>query len=539
MTAAGDGVSASRWSVLRASLGNGHVRRALLAYLLFDLAEWAAYISLLVWAYDQGGITASSVIALIQLVPACLLAASVSGLVERLGAGRALSVGYALQSAGLLLTGFAILAGAPFGVAAIAAAATGVTVTLTRPSHNTVLPALAATTSELTAANSASGMAEALAAVAGPLVAAVLIGPWGAGGVLVALAVGLLAAAALTVSIPVRSTRRPPSGPTRRIRPVLRDQTARSLLIMSAAEYVLVGMLDILLVAFALDALDLHASGPGLLNAAVGAGGVLGAACSVVLVGRERLAPALLVGAIVAGVSFALAGASELLVVAVVFLAMGGAGKLFVDVGSRTLVQRCLPDNLLAAFFGAQEATMMVGIAAGSVLAPILVAAIGVHWSFVAASVVLPAVCLLCLPGLRKADARAHVPEEVFALLSRVPFLAALAPRMVERLAIEARLVTAPVGQAVVSEGAFGDTFFVIQHGAAKVTTGGHPVRELGAGDHFGELALLRDVPRTATVTISSDAQLIELERESFLFAVTGSPHAVVAAEEHARRYTY
>ena len=538
MTTAGDGVSASRWSVLRASLGNGHVRRALLAYLLFDLAGWAAYISLLVWAYDQGGIAASSVIALIQLVPGCLLAASVSGLVERLGAGRALSVGYALQSAGLLLTGFAILAGAPFGVVAVAAAATGVTVTLTRPSHNTVLPALAATTSELTAANSASGMAEALAAVAGPLVAAVLIEPWGAGGVLVTLAVGLLAAAALTVSMPVRARRRP-SGPTRRIRPVLRDQTARSLLIMSAAEYVLVGMLDILLVAFALDALDLHASGPGLLSAAVGAGGVLGAATSVVLVGRERLAPALLVGAIVAGASFAVAGASELLVVAVVFLAMGGAGKLFVDVGSRTLVQRCLPDNLLAAFFGAQEVTMMVGIAAGSVLAPILVATIGVHWSFVAASVVLPAVCLLCLPGLRKADARAHVPEEVFALLCRVPFLAALAPRMVERLAIEARLVTVPVGQAVVSEGAFGDRFFVIQHGAAEVTTAGRPVRELGAGDHFGELALLRDVPRTATVTISSDAQLIELKRESFLFAVTGSPHAVVAAEEHARRYTY
>jgi MFS family permease len=539
VTRAADEVAPSRAVVLRAALDNGAVRRALVAYLLFNLAEWAAYISLLVWAYDRGGVTASSAMALIQLVPASLLAASVSALVERLGPGRALTVGYALQAVGLALTGAAIMLGAPFGVAAVAAAVTSVAVTLTRPAHNTVLPALARTTGELTAANSASGTVEALAAVAGPLMAAVLIGAWGAGGVLVALAAGQLAAAALTSGMPVRRTPRVSKGPNPRIRLVLRDRTARTLAVLTAAEYTLIGMLDILLVALALDALDLRASGPGLLNAAVGVGGVLGAGLSVLLVGRARLAPALLVGAVAAGVAFALTGASERVVVAVVFLALGGAGKLFVDVASRTLVHRCLPDKLLAAFFGVQETTMMAGLAAGSLLAPILVTAVGLSWSFVVAGVVLPTVCLLCLPALWAADARTHVPEHVFALLRGVPFLAALAPRVVERLAIEARVVAVPAGQAVVSQGGSGDTFYVIEQGTAEVTTSGRRARELGAGDFFGELALLRDIPRTATVVMTSDALLVELDREPFLLAVTGSPQAVDAAEEGARRYTH
>src|SRR5262249_55921857 len=159
---------------------------------------------------------------------------------------------------------------------------------------------------------------------------------------------------------------------------------------------------------------------------------------------------------------------SDLVVVAIVFLALGGAGKLFVDVASRTLVQRCLPDRLLVAFFGVQEATLTAGLAIGSLLAPILVALVGVRWSFVAACVVLPIVCLFCSPALRRADARAHVPEDVFALLRRVPFLAVLAPRVVERLAIDAQVVAVPAGSAVVSQGASGETFYVIQQGATE-----------------------------------------------------------------------
>ena len=81
----------------------------------------------------------------------------------------------------------------------------------------------------------------------------------------------------------------------------------------------------------------------------MGLGGILGAGLTVLLVGRARLAPALLVGTVVAGIPLALTGASELVVVACLFLALGGAGKVFVDVTSRTLIQRALPDRMLVA----------------------------------------------------------------------------------------------------------------------------------------------------------------------------------------------
>ncbi len=534
-------VPATRRDLLVQALANRSLRRVLAAYLLFNLAEFANWIALLVWAYDRSGVRGASALALLQLVPATLLAPAAASVSARLSHRQALTVGYASQALAYLATGLALAAAAPYVVVVVLATLGAVAITFTRPVHNSVLPELADTTGELTAANTASGSVEAVAALGGPLLAAVVIAPWGAAGVLLVTAMGLTLAALLTSRLRVAGVGegRMVAGQGQRtpLRAVVRSRTARTLSAMVAAEYVLVGMMDILLVVLALDLLGLSASGPGLLTAAMGAGSILGAAATVVLVGRDRLALVLVVAAIATGIPIALAGQVPGAVLAAVLLAAAGAGKLFVDVGSRTLAQRALPERMLVSVFGVQEAMMMGGLAIGSLLAPVLVATGGARWAFVAAGSFLPLVALLSWWGLRDADAHAVVPGDVFEVLSRVPILAVLAPRTIERLARGATTADVAAGTVVVREGDVGETFYVIVSGRARVTLGGAVLRDLGPGDWFGEIALLRAVLRTATVTMTTDADLVRVEREPFLIAVTGTPRAVAAADEHADRY--
>ena len=177
---------------------------------------------------------------------------------------------------------------------------------------------------------------------------------------------------------------------------------------------------------------------------------------------------------------------------------------------------------------------MMTGLALGTLAAPVLVHAIGPQASFVVAGLFLPVVTLVSFPRLRSLEAGAEVPADVLAGLLAVPILAVLAPRVVERMARDAVVVTATQGDVVVAEGEPGQRFFVIGSGRVDVTMAGRHVRELGPGGWFGEIALLRDVPRTATVTASEDTVLWALERDSFLASVAAAPRARTVADDHA-----
>ena len=132
------------------------------------------------------------------------------------------------------------------------------------------------------------------------------------------------------------------------------------------------------------------------------------------------------------------------------------------------------------------------------------------------------AVGLVRLRTLASAEQRVEVPVQELELLRAVPMFAPLAPPILERLAARAIRVAVPAGEAIIREGEPGDRFYVVVSGRVEVSVGGRVLRELGGGDSFGEIALLRDSPRTASISALEPTQLLALERAPFLGAVTG-----------------
>jgi MFS family permease len=531
----------SRSAVMLKALRNRRLLRVQAAYLLFNIVEWASWIAILVWAYDDGGVRAASAVAVVQLVPAALLASPAATRLDRLPRARALTLGYATQALALGGLGLALAVPAPAALVVFLAVLGAVAMTLTRPVHHSLLPEISDTTAELTAGNSTSGWAEAAGVFLGPLVCGILILAAGPSGVVLAMA----AASALGALVTLRMTTHastPTSGGLEAkqehlLRTVVRDPAARLLSGLIFALNTLVGIADILLVVLALDILDMSQAGPGLLNSAVGLGQIVGAAATVVLVGRRHIAAAVVVAAVVAGVTFMVSGLVAVPLAAVLLIGVFGASKLFFDIATRTMVQRLLPDRLLLAVFGLQESLMMAAFALGSLVAPILVAAFGPRGAFAVAGAILPVVALLAYPRLRRLDRATQVPADVLRLLLDVPLLSVLPPRVVERLALEARRVEAQPWEAVGSEGDPGNQFFVIDQGRVKVSKGDRHLRDLGPGDWFGELALLRDIPRTATVTAETAVAMWAVERDSFLAAVGAATRSREVADEHARHY--
>ena len=290
------------------------------------------------------------------------------------------------------------------------------------------------------------------------------------------------------------------------------------------------GALDLLLVVLAFRLLDTGSAGVGFLNAAFGVGSVLGAGGAVLLIGRRRLAPPLLWGAVLWGAALGLTGLASDLAAAAVLLAAAGAGRPLIDVAGRTLLQRVVDERVRARVFGVLEGLAMAALAVGFAVVPALTAVLGDRGAFLVVGAALPTAMLLAWPRLTAVDAGAVVPEAELALLRGVPIFAPLSAPVLEGLAARLVRVDAPTGTTVIREGDTGDRFYVLADGRVEVSVAGRAVDAHGPGGFFGEVALLRDVPRTATVTATTDVRLFALERADFLEAVTGHAASADAA---------
>ena len=515
------------------------LRRVELAFGGFTAAEWGVWIAMLVYAYEQGGATTAGLVAAAQLVPAALFAPFAAMLADRRAPGRVLTAGYAGQALALAATAAALLAGAPPLLAYALAAVAATLMTITRPTQSALVPALARTPEELTATNVLSGWIESVSVLVAPAAAGVLLAVGSPGVVFAVMAAVVTASALLVVPVhgpaPAGDARPPIEEALAGFRLLQREPAARVLVGLLGAQFVAIGALDVLYVVLALSVLDLGGSGAGYLNAAFGAGGVAGIAATMVLIGRRRLLSPVVVGVAAWSAAFAILAAWPSTLAALLLLAAAGAGRSLLDVAGRTLLQRTVPANVLARVFGVLEGLSAAALAVGSLLTPALVSLAGARWAVAGVGLLLPLAVLATARRLAEIDRRAPVPVVEISLLRSLPLFAPLGAPQLEALAhglVETRVAA---GQAVVREGERGDRFYVVAEGELEVEAGGRELRRLGRGEGFGELALLRDVPRTATVTALGEARLFALDKTTFLAGIGSHPRAAGEAERLVR----
>jgi predicted MFS family arabinose efflux permease len=520
-----------------------NLRRIELAFAGFNMAEYASWIAILVFAYDRGGATMAAFVATIQLIPAGIIAPFAAYAGDRFRRDRVLVAGYVAQAVSLAATATALLAHAPVAIIYGAAAVAATSLTFTRPAQASLLPSITRTPEDLTAANVASSVIEGVGVFLGPAIAGVILKFSGPGTVVAVFAGVSLAAALLTSRMRVDSAAVTPPARVSAgavlhetlggFRVLRREREARLLVLLLSSGAVVIGALDVLFVASAIDLLHMGDSGAGFLSSAFGIGGILGATAAIALVGRPRLTPPLAGGAALFGVPLAALAIAPAVATAPLLIAAGGGGRTLADISGRTLLQRIAPDEVLTRVFGVLEGLGAMALAVGAVGASALVAACGIRIALVVTGAFVPVTVLLAGRELLAIDREAVVPDALaLALFRRIPIFSPLPAPAIERVMANLIPVTAAAGDVLIREGDPGDRFYVIAEGSAVVVTAaGGQVIDRGPGDYFGEIALLRDIPRTATVTATSRVRLFALERDHFLQAVTGHPQSIEAAD--------
>ena len=531
------------WGVVRAILGNPALRRLELAFLLFNAVEFGTWVAILLYAYAAIGPASVGIVAVIQLVPGALLAPLLSNLADRFPRGRVLFLGYVAQlvTFGATWVGMALDAPPVLVIAAATCAAT--VLTITRPTHGSLVPSLARTPEELTAANGWSGSMEGAGMLLGPLVAAGILLVATPAAVFGAATIACLLAAALAVHLPHVGAVAEPSTRTGDdanagsvldgLRLAARHGSTRLVVGILAVRMVVIGALDVLFVLLALEVYDIGDSGASMLNAALGLGVVAGGAITFTFVGRQHLAPILATAGLVAGLALVAIGAISSAVAAAALIVATGVGFAICDIVGRTILQRVTPDLVLGRVLGAVEGLAFAGLAVGALLAPLLALWVGVQGAVVLVGLLLPAGIALSWVGLRAMDRLVLVPVRALELLRASSIFAPLPLPQVDWLARQARWITVEPGKVLIAEGDPGDAYYVLESGTLAVSQGGRPIRVVDArADGVGEIALLRDVPRTATVTAAATSVLLMIRREAFLEVVAGHPPSRDAAQQ-------
>jgi MFS family permease len=525
-----------RLAVLRRALASRRLRRVEAAFLGFGISEYGVWVVVLVFAFRRGGTAAAGIIAAVQLLPASVVAPLGARLIDVRGAAATLCGGYVAQALALGATAAFMLAGAPAAVVYAGAVVAACAVTLTRPAQAALLPALVDTPAQLTAANVVNGWVDNVTLLAGPALASIALGIATPGWALIVFA-GVVAVSAVVVAplcrLGVVAGAEEPDEDAVTVRDAVREAPgALPALAMLTAEYAVLGALDVLEVVLAALVLGLGAGGAGYLGAAFGAGGLLGAAVALTLVGRYRLARPLLLAGTIWGAAFLALGAWPAAGAALCLLAVAGGGRTVLDVGGRTILHRTVPRTLHGRIFGVVEGLETLGLAVGSLLVPLLVTIAGPRGAVAAVGGLLVVVPLLTMPALHRIERAAPRLDAEVGVLREVPLFAMLNAPVLEDLARALTPLEAPAGETIVREGEPGTQYFIVAGGRLDVSIGGGRVRTLGRGDGFGEIALLHDGVRTATVTATSDVGLYSLERAPFLEAVTGSRQAHRAARQ-------
>ena len=501
-------------------------------------AEWVFTTVLSVYAYRQGGVAAVGGLGVARMVPTALSLPLATAIVDRVRRERVILWGGVLRGGCIAAAAVAAAAGAPalvvYALAVLATMAFGPYV----PAHTALLPALCRTPVELTSANVVRGFVDAVSVLLGPLLAAAVLAVSGVVGALAVAAALSVASGAVLARLGYEATTPSPGIAegigfgqlTAGLRVLSRDADTRAIVLLGAGQSAVRGALTVFIVALAVGLLGLGDPGVGLLNAALGAGGVVGAVGSGLLVAGRGLAAWFGVGIALWSAPLAFVAAWPVPGAAFALLGLIGVANALVDVTGYTLLQRIVPERVLGRVLGTLTALVFAGGALGAAAAPLLIAALGLRTALLAVGLLLPPAVALTWRRLRRIDRGLVVRDEDLALLDRIEFLRPLAVPTMQLLAHGLRRAWIAAGQPVFRQGDAGDRFYIIAAGEADVIHDGKPLRRLTTGAGFGEIALLHDVPRTATVQAVTELDLRAIDRVPFLLAVSGSKASTGAA---------
>jgi len=521
---------------LRSVFANPGLRRLELAAVGSFAGAWGYAVALAIFAFDAGGATAVGIAMLCRMLPAALTAPFIAVISDR-RPRRQVMLTADLVRVGLM-SAIALIAAAdgPPVLAYGLAGVSGMFSAAFTPAEAAILPGLARTPDELTAANATSSTIESVGSFGGPAIGGVLVAIGGPalGFAFTAAAFAWSAAMVWRIQEPAREPRNmeEPESITGEVSAGFRAIGSGGPITLLVGLYglqtLVAGALDVLIVVIALDLAGMGQGGVGTLYAVLGAGGLAGAAIVLPLARGSRLAATFAVGMLLWGLPIVLIAGWSTPLGAIVALAAVGVGNTLVDVSALTLLQRAVPEDVLARAFGVLESVFVGTIGLGGVLAPVLVSAFGAEGALVATGLVLPAATGLAWRRLRAIDRASRPPVELAELLRGVPMLAVLPEPVLESLVSSVERVAVAAGDQVITRGDEGDRFYVVASGSVEVQ---EARVTLGRGESFGEIALLRDVPRTATVVAAEPSELLALDRDTFIAAVTGHAPSRAAAE--------
>lgn len=539
-------------SAFRSVWRNRNLRRIETSITASSLGGWGYSIAVSVYAFEIGGASAVGLMWLVRMIPSALLAPAAGVVADRMRRRTVMLVSDALRFVVIIVATIAVWQDWSSAIVYVAAAVAAVLGTPFFAASGALLPSLATTPGELTAANAVTGIIDSVGFFLGPAIAGVVLAASNIQTAFLLTAGAILLSFLINTGLPADPQPVEPAAAEHGaneaeeaasalarfgsqalvgFKTIGSDSRLAVLLGIFAAACLLTGATEVLIVSIAFDLLHLGNGAVGYLNSSFGIGALVGAIVTAALVGAKRLSRPFIAGALLCGAPLII-GVWPNRGAAVVALVLLGIGNPLIDVPCFTLLQRAVPEAVLARVFGVLQLIWNGSIGIGAIVAPALISGLGIRGTLIAVGCFVPVLVILLWPQLLRIDSEAAAPAaDRLELLRRMPLFAPLPGATLESLAGRLIPVDLAAGEVVIREGDEGDRFYAISEGQVDVSSSGAHVSTLGRGEPLGEIALLRDVPRTATCTARTPVKLFALTREDFLSAVTSHAASQEAAE--------
>ncbi len=516
---------AARVNLSRFRPPRGPLAKLLTAWLCAGTGGWAFMIAAAVYAFDRSGAGAVGLVTAARLLPAVVAAPLTGTLIDRLGRATVVAGACAVQAVCLGGAAGLMSAHSVLWPIILLAAASSAAATAPRPALEALMPALASTPDELVRATAAWSATDNTGFLLGGGAGGMALALIGASAVTAVAAALFAGAAVLALSLPwVKATEADEPEEEEGglgealagLRALGQAPLLRTAFLLLAGLTLIEGTTDVQLVVLSISHLGMGNGGPGQLYAVWGGGGVLGSATLLALVRRRGYGLALLVGALVFAVGVGVAGADGA-ALALVAMLPAGIGFALVETAVMALVPRLADDVVAGRVYALTEVVYAGGAGVGALIAPALINAFGASTSLAVVGAAYAALAIGVSRVLAKLDLGQEEASRVRELLRGISFLAPLPLPRLERLVRRAEPVAVAAGATVIAAGEPGHEFYAIADGEVEIVEYG---RTQGPGSGFGEIALLADVPRTATVRALSDLRLWSLDRGTFVAAV-------------------